>query len=140
MKRRLIVFLIITISLCFMGNITALAATSTNDQLFSACDVNAQTAKSAICADKNTTTNPVNKKIKIAADIVALVTGAAAVVMIVISGFTFITAGGSVTGQRSGDTNRLKSARSTLATSIIGLVIIALAWTLISFVTDRLIK
>ena len=116
------------------------ATTSTDNQLFSACDTNAQTATSPICSDRNTTSNPVNQKIKVAADIVALITGSVAVIMIIISGFTFITAGGSISGQRSSDTNRLKTARATLTSAIIGLVIIALAWTIISFVTDRLIK
>lgn len=133
--------IILAVALMFISPIVGLAApVSTSNQLFSACDINNQTAKSSICPDRNTTTNPVNKKIKNAADIVAIITGAAAVVMIVISGFTFITAGGSVTGQRSSDPNRLKSARATLSAAIIGLVIIALAWTIISFVTDRLIK
>lgn len=141
---RLIKLLVLALAFLPLFPLTAGVAASTTDQkLFSACDpkvTNSQAAKSPICSDQNTTTNPVNQKIKTAADIVALVTGAVAVVMIVVSGFTFITAGGSVTGQRSGDPNRLKSARATLSAAIIGLVIIALAWTIISFVTDRIIK
>jgi hypothetical protein len=108
------------------------SSSATNDQLFSACDTNAQTASSPICKDRNTTTNPVNKKIKIAADIVALVTGIAAVIFIILGGFTMITS--------AGNTEAVANSRKRITNALIGLVIVALAWTLIAFVTDRLIK
>lgn len=119
---------------------SAFAAATTDSQLFSACGTNSQTANSAICKDQGTTKNPVNHTIKVATDIVALLTGAAAVIAIIISGFMFVTAGGGVTGQRSSDPNRLKTARASLTAAITGLVIVALAWTIITFLTDRLIK
>ena len=109
----------------------ALAA-STNDQLFSACGVNSKTANSPICADKNTTTNPVNQKIKVAADIVAIATGVSAVIFIILGGFTMITS--------AGNAEAVGNARKRITYAVVGLIVVALAWTAISFVTDRLIK
>jgi len=111
----------------------ALAAASTTDQeLFSACDTNTQTVNSPICKSRGTTTNPVNRTIKVAADIIAIATGVAAVIFIILGGFTMITS--------AGNAEAVANARKRVTTAIIGLVIVALAWTLISFVTDRLIK
>lgn len=132
--------LIVMALLLMFTTMPVLAATNTDNQLFKACDANSLTKDSPICKDRNTTTNPVNDKIKVAADIVALAAGAAAVILIIVSGFKFITAGGASPGQRSGDPNAIKSARATLTAAIIGLVIIALAWTIVTFVTDRFIQ
>ncbi|MBX4197655.1 pilin [Candidatus Saccharibacteria bacterium] len=85
-------------------------------------------------------TNPTVDIIKTAANIIAVIAGIGAVVVIIISGFMFVTAGGASPGQRGGDPNRIKSARATLIGAIIGLVIVALAWTIVTFVTDKLVK
>jgi hypothetical protein len=103
-----------------------------------------EAAKSPTCQQAATQTqnnnNPAIDTINTAANILALVTGIAAVVMIIISGFKFVTAGGATPGQRAGDPNAVKSARATLTASIIGLVVVALAWTITRFITDRLIQ
>jgi hypothetical protein len=98
---------------------------------------NAPTCKQA----KNQgTKNPVISTIRTASNILAVVAGVAAVVMIMISGFRFITAGGVTPGQRGGDPNNVKTARATLLYSVVGLVVIALAWTIVRFITDRVLK
>jgi hypothetical protein len=79
----------------------------------------------------NQITGPKNI-INTAAGIIALVTGLAAVVMIIISGFTMITS--------AGNAERVTSSRRRLVAAIIGLVIVVLAWTLIRFVTDKIIQ
>jgi hypothetical protein len=138
----MIKLLVIISTLLAMLTAPALAANDTNNKIFSTC---AQNPSSSICQDKaqqnqNPTDNPVNNIIHVAANIVALLTGVVAVIFIIISGFKFITAGGSIGGQRSADPNSLKSARATLSAAIIGLIIVALAWTIITFLTDKLIK
>ena len=85
------------------------------------------------------TTDPAVNTIRTAANIIAIVAGIAAVIMIIIAGFQFVTAGGASPGQRSGDPNKIKSARATLSSALVGLVIIALAWTIVTFVTDHFI-
>jgi hypothetical protein len=105
---------------------------------------NQNAAKSPTClqnAQQNgKTTDPTVDIIKTAANIIAIVAGVGAVIVIIISGIMFITAGGASVGQRGGDPNRVKSARAALTGAIIGLVIVALAWTIVTFVTDRLVK
>lgn len=107
---------------------TALAA----DVFKDAC---AQAPSSTVCQDNaaqnGANTNPVNHIIHVATDIVAVLVGLAAVVMIIISGFKFVTAAGSA--------ESVKSARQTLIAALIGLAIAGLAWTLINFAVDKLI-
>ncbi|SRR6266404_4434610 len=129
MIKRLIIFISIIL---FISPALVFAAATTSDQLFNACDTNSQTANSPICKDRNTTTNPVNHTIKVAADIVAIATGLAAVIFIILGGLTMITS--------AGNTEAVASARKRITYAAIGLVVVALAWVMISFVTDRLIK
>lgn len=88
--------------------------------------------------------NPVagpNGIIQKAADIMAIVAGAAAVIIIIISGLMFVTAGGAVGGQRAGDNpTRAKNARATLTYALVGLAVIALAWSFITFITHQVVK
>jgi hypothetical protein len=91
-------------------------------------------------AQNTSKTNPTIRIIRTAANILAVVAGVAGVIIVIYSGFMFVTAGGAAPGQRSGDPNRIKSARAALTGAIIGLVIIALAWTIVAFVTDRLVN
>ena len=105
----------------------ALAASS--DQLFSSCS---QAASSPVCKDKDTTTNPVNKVIKTAVTIVALLTGIAAVIMILVSGITLVSSGGN--------SEAVANSRKRITYAVVGLVVVALSWTLITFLTDKLIK
>jgi hypothetical protein len=85
-------------------------------------------------------TNPAIDIIRTATNIIAVIAGVGAVVVVIISGFMFVTAGGATPGQRAGDPNRVKSARAALVGAIIGLIVIALAWTAVTFVTKALIK
>jgi len=110
----------------------AYAATPTDDKLFSACGTNALTSNSPICKAKGTIKNPVNQKIKVASDIVAITVGVAAVILIILSGFGMVTS--------AGNAEAVANARKRLASAVIGLIIVALAWALIAFVTDRLIQ
>ena len=106
------------------------AFADTNDQIFSACKNGAQA--SSICKAKDTKTNPVLRIVKNAADIVALATGAAAVVIVILGGITMITS--------SGNPEAIANSRKRIIYALVGLVIVALAWTAISFVIDKLIK
>lgn len=76
--------------------------------------------------------NVVLSDIHQATDIIAWLAGAIAVIMIVVSGFSMITSGGS--------SETMGNARKRITNASIGLVIIVLAWTIIRFVTDSIIK
>jgi hypothetical protein len=64
------------------------------------------------------------------ANIIAYIAGAAAIILIIVSGLRFITAGG--------DSNKAASARATIVNALIGLVVIVLGTVLIDFVLSKL--
>jgi hypothetical protein len=66
--------------------------------------------------------------INTAANIIAVITGIAAVVMIIIGGLTIVTSGGNA--------ERNKLGRREILGSVIAVVIVALAWTITSFVIN----
>lgn len=129
MMNKLIRNLAIALAVLLAPAVPVLA--DTNGQLFDPCKTNAKTAKSPICQPP-TTTNPINEKIKVAAAIVAIATGLAAVIFIILGGITMITSGGNA--------ENVANARKRIIYAVVGLVIVGLAYTIISFVTDKLIK
>ena len=108
----------------------AAAANTTNDKLFSGCTGSA--ASSPICQNKNTTDDPVLDTMKSVANIIALLTGAIAVIMVIISGIRMITA--------NGNTESIANARKRITSALVGLVIVSASWLIVSFVIDRLIR
>ena len=65
-------------------------------------------------------------------NILSLVVGVVAVVMIIIGGFKYITSGG--------DSGNVTGAKNTILYAVIGLVIVALAQIIVRFVLDRIIE
>lgn len=84
----------------------------------------------AACA-KVGSENPLNHVLKVATDIVAVLTGLAAVILIIAGGFSMITSGGN--------TEATTNARKRIISAIIGLLIVAMAWTIINFAIDKLL-
>lgn len=131
---------------CFILSSGINSKASAVDVLSPACSSSGSTKDSDVCKSSsanqgaNEKSNVALDTIRTATNIVALVAGAVAVIMIIISGFTIVTAGGSPVGQRSGDPNAIKSAQARILNSAIGLLIIAFAWTIIRFVTDKLLS
>ena len=130
--------------LLFAPALTSLAASP--NPLDQACNTNAETKKSPLCQQAQTqgTTNPVSGPggvINKAANIIALVVGIGAVIMILIGGFEFITAGGTgfKAAPGAGPTKAAK-ARARISSALIGLVVVALAWAIIRIITDRVIQ
>ncbi len=92
-------------------------------------------AKSPTCQEANkqrADENPIANLIGQAANIIALVAGAVAVVMIILAGYQFVTSGGN--------SEAVTKARGKIVGAIIGLIIIALAWTIIRLVTDNVLE
>lgn len=137
-----LVILCSTIGLLFAPALTGLAVSS--NPLNQACNTN-ETKNSPLCkqAAGQGTTNPVSGPggvINKAANIIALVTGIGAVIMILIGGFEYVVGGGAPGGQRAGDPNAVKKAKTRIVSALIGLVVVALAWALVRLITDRVIK
>lgn len=125
--------LLITSFLFVILTAPALAATDTNDKIFSGCS---SAPDSTVCQDRaaqnnSPSTNPVNHMINVAASIIAIITGIAAVIFIIIGGLTMVTSGGNA--------EAVSNSRKRITNAVIGLIIVALAWTIITFLTNKLI-
>lgn len=71
----------------------------------------------------------VNNTIQAAVEILSIVVGIAAVIVIIVSGLKYITSGG--------DSGKVSSAKSTLVYALVGLAIAALAQFLVHFVLTQ---
>lgn len=90
-------------------------------------------AQSALCTDKSKTGNPLtgsNGLLHKATQIVAVVTGSVAVIIIIVGGFMYITSGG--------DPQKVNNAKNAIVYAAIGLVIIVAAQFIITFVLSKL--
>jgi predicted small integral membrane protein len=126
MRLKIIGFILVLLTLF---SSPALAATDANNKIFSVC---AQTPSSILCKEKNPQGNPVVHLIRVASTIIALLTGVAAVVFIILGGITMITS--------SGSPEAVANARKRIIYAVVGLAVVALAWTMIAFVTDKFIQ
>lgn len=92
--------------------------------LWKGCDGNSE---SAVCASskKDNASNTIKNLINLSLYVIGIV----AVIVIIISGFQFITA--------NGDPAKVKTARNTLLYSVIGLAVAMLAWAIVAFVVNR---
>ncbi len=91
------------------------------------------TQNSAICKDKGTTTNPLtgsNGLIVKITQIIAIIAGAAAVLVIIISGLRFVLS--------DGDSSQATNARNSILYAVVGLIIIVIAASIISLVMSNL--
>jgi uncharacterized membrane protein len=114
-------------------------ATSTASATFTQNDINNQTCSGtqgdlttgggsfANCADKNGQT--LNDYAKLIINLLSVIIGFVAVVMIIIGGFRYITSGGS--------SEKVSGAKNTILYGIIGLIIVALAQVIVQFVLNK---
>jgi hypothetical protein len=117
--------------------VMAMPTTALADDVFdNVCDAgNAST--SAVCTDRTDSVEPEDNPVsgtngllyKITL-IVSYIAGAAAVILILYGGIRYVAS--------SGDSNSITNAKNTIINAIVGLIIIAIAGALISFVVKRL--
>jgi hypothetical protein len=72
----------------------------------------------------------IDSAVKAVVNILSIIVGIAAVLMIIIGGFRYITS--------AGDANNIASAKNTVLYAIIGLVIVALAQAIVWFVLEAI--
>lgn len=98
----------------------------------------AQSAQSEVCqgfgaaggsCSGNAASGSINKTIASIINILSLIAGVAAVIMLIVGGLRFITS--------SGDAGNVASARGTIIYSLVGLVVVALAQFIVHFVLAR---
>jgi large-conductance mechanosensitive channel len=101
-------------------------ADSTTDAKNNACDAIGGTATNGSCSvDGPSLDNVITTIINVLSIIIGLV----AVVMIMVGGFKYITSGG--------DSGSVSSAKNTIVYAVIGLVIVALAQFIVQFVINK---
>lgn len=93
------------------------------------------TSSSAVCTDvKNAsghkTADPVTHSLEIIVNIVALVAGAAAVLLILVGSIKYITS--------AGDSAKVSSAKNTIIYALIGIVVIVAAKTILIYVVNKI--
>ena len=132
--KKLILSIFSVVVLLGLASPVMAASESTFDPVGDACkDKNAQ--NSQLCKDQaGDSSNPITGKdgiiIKVT-NLVALVTGVIAVVIIIYAGFRFITGGSN--------SDSVRAAREMLIFAVVGLVVIVFARTIIVFVADKLL-
>lgn len=84
---------------------------------------------SAACSSETENISGTGGVVLKAANLVAIVAGIAAIIMIMLGGFNYITAGG--------DSNKISTAKNMVIYALVGLVVIALARTIVGFVIGR---
>jgi hypothetical protein len=89
----------------------------------------AGSASAACSGNGNDNISGKNGIILRATELVSIIAGIAAIIVIMIAGIMFVTAGG--------DSNRISTAKNTIIYSVVGLVVIVLARTIVIFVVTR---
>lgn len=102
-----------------------------------------QTAKQESCAalqsispDGGSCEQPTGKSVgglmKLVINLLSVVAGIIAVIMLIVSGFKYVTS--------QGDSNQIASAKRSLIYAILGLVVVALSQVIVQFILSRSIK
>ena len=81
------------------------------------------------CSSGGSTTQSINKVIHTIINLLSVVVGVVAVIMIIVGGLRYITSGGSDTS--------VTGAKNTILYAIIGLIIVALAQILVRFILSK---
>ncbi len=124
---------IITFGTVLSTSLLASAAMAATNPLSDACK---NAPNSSICQQAGGITpdsvNPVGHTLNVAADIIALVAAIAAIIIIIIAGFSLITS--------NGNAEATTTARNRIIYAVVGLIIVAMAWSIVTLLVDRLIK
>jgi hypothetical protein len=126
--KRLFVLMAVVFSFSLLAPLEAYAWSP-----FGAVECKGEATKSAVCADRGLSGNPVSGEdglILRVVDILALFSGAIAIIIIILAGLRFVTAAGS--------TEDIAGARRTLIYAVVGLVIIVISRTLVGLIVTRL--
>jgi len=109
---------------------SGLQLTSSGDIFGPFCTAHPNTTVCQDAESANKNNNPVITLITAIIEIVSYLTGAAGVILIVISGIKFATSGG--------DSNAVASARGTLIYALVGIIITVIAQLIVAFVLNNI--
>ncbi|MDQ3094113.1 MAG: pilin [bacterium] len=127
MKRILMSLMVLTMLVAGVGILvgTSVSAQTSKDAV---CEGLGATAGGAGCSDPAGGSGVLGA-VRTVINILSLVVGIAAVIMIIVGGFKYVTSGG--------DSGKTASAKNTIIYALVGVVIVALAQTLVFFVINR---
>lgn len=94
-----------------------------------ACEGIALTGGKCDSDDKKDSSNKINGIIRTVINLFSLVVGVAAVIMVIVGGFKYITS--------SGDSTAVNGAKNTILYALVGLVIVLLAQVIVQFVIGK---
>ncbi len=121
--------LVAAVTFSIVASVTIPRLVSAKDILEEVCPPG---STSSTC-QSTSTTNPLTGTgglLYKAASVIAVIAGVAAVISIIVGGIRYITSGG--------DTQKVTSAKHTIVGALVGLVVIVLAQTIITFFIKRL--
>ena len=131
MIRRFIASLsLLTIILMTMGAaplVHAAGTTTDNTSKSAACAGVSQLGSGADCTTDSSSS--LSNLLRTVIDILSIVVGFAAVIMIIIAGFKYITSGG--------DSSNVSSAKNTLIYALVGIIIVILSQAIVHFVLAK---
>ena len=125
--KRILLSTFVALGLVVPAMIPAAANAINTDAL--ACGANFE-FKTGECEIEGDAAADVNKIITQAIDIISIIVGLIAVVMIIIAGFKYITS--------QGESGAVSGAKNTIIYAIVGLVVVALAQVIVKFVIGKL--
>ena len=114
--------------LALFAPVTAYAASTSNGSSGAACDAVSSISPGSGTCDAPTGPTP-QKLIRTALNLLSLVAGVIAVIMLIVGGLKYITSGG--------DSNAAASARNTILYAIVGIVVVAFAQVIVKFVLKK---
>jgi hypothetical protein len=132
-KKAILLFILPLLIVLFVGSNMKVSAFD----LFNKACTPSTTTSSEVCKAKedaknaNSSNNVVLHTISVISNILALLAGFLAVVMIIVSGFMYVTS--------AGNAEETKKARNRIIYAAVGLAIIAFAWTITRFVLDEVL-
>ena len=121
--KKIFLGIILSLSLCFGFSAAAMAAstTSARDQV---C-----TGVSGVAGNCTSGAGDIQRVIAAVINILSVIVGLAAVIMIIVAGLKYVTSGG--------DSSSIASAKSTLIYAIVGVIVAAMAQMIVRFVLIR---
>lgn len=125
----LVTFALLGLSASFAANVDAADLFSGSKD--EACKAVATTPAGNCDQDKlDESSTTLTKRINSVLDILSVIVGIIAVIMIIIGGLRYITS--------NGDSGNVTSARNTILYAIVGLIVVALAQTIVKYVLNRI--
>jgi hypothetical protein len=111
--------------------VTANAASGDTVNVFSTCDNSSDgSSNTAVCQSKDN--SDVKKYVGVIVNALLFILGAVAVIMIIIGGIRYATS--------MGDAKNIEAAKNTIMYSVIGLVVAVLAYAIVNYVINVIIK